>query len=105
MKFGTFPLATPPRTEVRAMLVQYKAVPADYLDEVTDLAIHAAERGARALLETIDHSGSLLVKLTAVGIATAILRNQLEVLDEGLVSAAATIPGAKVIKNAVIKNA
>lgn len=58
------------------------------IDEIVDMACHAAESGRRSMLEAIDRSSDRRIAMTAIGIAGSLLARDLELLKEGLEFAA-----------------
>lgn len=78
-----------PRAELRAHLVKMRAannspMPDAAVDEIVDLACHAAESSRRTMLETIDRSSDPRVSLTAVGIASSLMAHDMKIFIEGL---------------------
>lgn len=89
--FATIKFAPHPRTELRKHLIARAAgskMPDAAVDEIVDMACHAAESGRRAMLETIDRSSDSRIAMTAIGIAGSLLAHDLELLKEGLQFAA-----------------
>jgi hypothetical protein len=74
MKFSRITFPKRPRTEILAMLVAESDVPADKLDEVVDLACHAAAAAREKALEVVDSSSNPQVAMTAIGIAFSLLK-------------------------------
>lgn len=84
MKFGTIEFAAFPRAELRKLLASQVQTPPQYIDEVVDLAVHAADCGSRAMLEVLDRASHPGVSVTAIGMAASLLRSRLEMLEAGL---------------------
>ena len=68
------------RAAMRSALLA-NGVPAVHVDEVVDLAIHAADRAVQALLETARLARGSSVGMCMVGVATGLLRSHLDNLD------------------------
>lgn len=78
-----------PRPELRAKLRSLRAerassMPDSAIEEIVDIACHAAETGRKAMLEVLDRSSDYRVSITAAGIAASILQADLKALIEGL---------------------
>lgn len=91
--FATMAFPPYPRRELRAQIVGLRQrtgspMPDDAIDEIVDIACHAAEVGRRAMLEVIDRASDPRVSTTAVGIAGSLLAHDLRLLAEGLQHAA-----------------
>ena len=63
-----------PRTEIREGLLG-AGVPADTLDEITDLAIQAAEQSSAAAFRILDAASSLQIQSCAFGVAFSLVSN------------------------------
>jgi len=72
-----------PRAGIRATLLQNSMVPLQHVDEVVDLACHAAETARKSMLEVLERSSSPMVELTAVGLANSLVANNTQILLEG----------------------
>jgi hypothetical protein len=93
-EFATMGFAPYPKAQLRAQLLQMRAertpnMPLEAVEEIVDLACHAAETGRRAMLEVIDRASSWRIATTAIGPATSLLAHDLQLLTEGLQHAAA----------------
>lgn len=91
--FATMPFAPYPRRELRAHLVKMRSansspMPDAAIDEIVDLACHAAESGRRAMLEVVDRAADHRVSITAIGIAASLLAHDLRLMMDGLEQAA-----------------
>jgi nitrogen-specific signal transduction histidine kinase len=98
MTNGFAPMAFPPypRRELRQHLVKMRAatnspMPDAAMDEVVDLACHAAECRRKAMLEVIDRASDHRVSTTAVGIASSLLAHDIKILIAGLQHAATEV--------------
>lgn len=94
LDFAKMGFAPYPRGQLRAALMQmraerYSAMPENAVDEIVDLACHAAESGRHAMLQVIDRASSFQVAVTAIGPAASLLAHDLKLLAEGLERAAA----------------
>ena len=92
--FAMMAFAPYPRAQLRAQLMQMRAercseMPLEAVDEIVDLACHAAESGRQAMLQVNDRASSWPVATTAIGPATSLLAHDLKLLTEGLRHAAA----------------
>ena len=81
----SFPPA--PRRELRQHLVNMRAannspMPDAAIDEIVDLACHAAESGRKAMLEVIDRASDHRVSITAVGIASSLMAHDMKIFIE-----------------------
>lgn len=63
-----------PRTEIRRGLLD-AGVPADKVDEISDLAIQAAEQASAAAFRTLDAASSLQIQICAFGVAFCLVSN------------------------------
>lgn len=64
--------ATQARRAVRQSLLD-NGVPASAVDEVTDLAFHAAESAANTFKDTIFRGSDARIMITAIGVGTGVL--------------------------------
>jgi hypothetical protein len=91
--FATLSMPCYPRAEIRAQLVNMRAannspMPDAAIDEIVDLACHAAQSGRQAMLQVIDRASDYRVSVTAVGIASSLMAHDMKLLIEGLQHAA-----------------
>ncbi len=91
--FAAMPFAPYPRVELRAHLVRMRAannspMPDAAIEEIVDLACHAAETARLGLLEVVDRASDHRVSITAIGIATSLLAHDCELIKEALQHAA-----------------
>lgn len=82
-----------PRREIRAHLCGVRqrtgsSMPDAAIDEIVDIACHAAETGRRAMLAVIDRASDPRIATTAVGIAVSLLAHDLKLMTEGFQYAA-----------------
>lgn len=100
--YATLSFLDYPRAELRAHLVKTSSCPPEHIDEVVDIACHAAASARLTLLETIDRAGSWRISTTAIGIAVSLLQHDMEMLRAGLIDTAKTfgIPVAEGTVNA-----
>lgn len=94
--YETLVFPTYPRQQIRAHLVDVRkrtgsAMPDAAIDEIVDLACHAAETGRRAMLAVIDRASDPRISTTAVGIAVSLLAHDLNLMTEGFLHAAQTV--------------
>jgi hypothetical protein len=83
------------RRELRQHLVNMRTannspMPDAAIDEIVDIACHAAESGRKAMLEVIDRASDPRVSITAVGIASSLLAHDMKIFIEALQEFAAT---------------
>lgn len=98
-RFATIEWPDYPRRELRAKLVDHareanSPMPPAAIDEIVDLACHAAALARRAMLEAIDRTIDPRVATTAVGLASSLVRHDCGQLEEAL-KAYASQSGAK----------
>lgn len=91
--FRTLTFAPYPRAELRQHLVNMRTannspMPDAAIDEIVDLACHAAISGRTAMLEVIDRASDYRVSITAVGIASSLMAHDMKIFIEGLQHAA-----------------
>lgn len=94
MNFSSAKMNEPPRVELRAAIIREHEIrgielPADAADEIVDIAVHAAERAWKTLLETIDLGSSVPVRATALNPAIGILAHNLSEMSRAMGRAAA----------------
>jgi hypothetical protein len=80
--FAATKFAPYPRRELRAHIMQLRQrtgsnMPDAAVDEIVDIACHAAESGRRAMLETLDRASDPRIANTAIGLASSLLASDL----------------------------
>ena len=74
------------KAEIRA--AQGHSIPREAVDEIVDIACHAAVQARRTLLQVLSYPNDLRVTKTATGIALSLLNQDLTVMLEAVKAAA-----------------
>lgn len=91
--FATIDFAPHPRHQIRQHILGMRAknnspMPDAAVEEIVDIALHAAESGRRAMLEVIDRASDTRVSISAISIAASLLGHDMKTLIGGLEDAA-----------------
>lgn len=105
MVFSSLEFAEYPRAEIRALIDGFRqstdsAMPATAVDEIVDIALHAAQSARSAMFRVLDSASQPAITVTAVGIATSLLKSDLEKIADGI-AAYATQSGASLHRASV----
>lgn len=89
MAFSTLEFASYPRAEIRQHVDKIRVssnspMPATAVDEIADLACHAAATGRSALMRVLDGASHAGVSGTALGIAASLLKSDMERIQSAL---------------------
>lgn len=86
MKFASLEFPKPSRSEIRAILHATKpeGMPDSAVNEITDIALHAAEQARTKLLEVIDTASSPGISTPAFSIAVSLLAADCEGLKAAI---------------------
>lgn len=89
MAFADLPFPDYPRSALRKILAEGSKAPPQHLDEIVDIACHAAGSARRSMLEVLDRSSDPRIAITAIGMANSLVRADAERLEEALREGAA----------------
>ena len=84
MSFATIAFPDYPRAQLREAIRATSKVPPDKLDEVVDIACHAAHSARLKLLEVLDTASDERVTVTAAGPAFSLLEHDVKIMIEAL---------------------
>ncbi len=89
MGFSKLQFAPYPRNELRQHIDRIRVssnspMPAAAVDEVADLACHAAQTARDALMRVLDSASHPAIANTAIGIAASLLRSDMDRIEAGL---------------------
>lgn len=84
-KFATLEFADYPRADLRAHLLSLGgSIPASAVDEIVDIACHAADTARRSMVEVLDRASNPLISMTAFGLAASLAAHDAETMKSGL---------------------
>lgn len=89
MQFSTISFEDYPRQELRDHLLGMRAqtgspMPLSAIDEIVDLACHAAERSRSAALEVLDRASDPRISNTAIGLAFSLIASDCKTIEAAL---------------------
>jgi hypothetical protein len=84
MSFAAIRFPEYPRAEIRAGIAAQSNAPDWAIDQIVDIACHAAASGRRTMLETVDRASDHRVAHTALGIAVSLLKSDADNLIKSL---------------------
>ncbi|WP_338445925.1 hypothetical protein V5F89_12320 [Pelagerythrobacter marensis] len=88
-KFATLEFPDFPRADLRAHLLSCEGnIPASAVDEIVDIACHAAASARTSMLEVLDRASNPMISMTAFGLAASLALHDAERMREGLKAAA-----------------
>ena len=89
MALGTIEFADYPRNELRAILRRNRdanasGMPDSAIEEIVDLACHAAASARQSMLDTLDRASDGRITRTALGLATSLVASDCKKFEEAL---------------------